>query len=502
MQRRAFLTLAGASAAGLAHAAGLSPEAATDPWQQSFSQATASQPWTLAYANGRDREPVQAQVRGRFPAAVHGALYRNGPAIHALNGRRYHHFFDGDGMLQRYAIGPDGVRHTARVVRTAKYKAELAAGRRLYEGFGTKWPDARHVTGPDAFNAANTSVVRLGGELLALWEGGSAYAMDADSLQTLGVKHWSDQTQGAPFSAHPRVEPDGTAWNFGVSPTADELVLYEISPQGQLKRAGTVPTPYTAYVHDFAVTRRHLVFLLPPLVLDRERFAARQSFLESHVWRPELGTRVLVVDKADWSRRRWMELPSAFVFHLGNAWDDEAGTIHFDYVHAPDPQALQRTNQELMRGRVDHRPGYAIATAQLDLARGTARQELIQVQAEFPRIDPRLTGLRHRELLHATQTSDDHPGFCGVARTSVETGRSQAYSYGADHMAEEHLFIPEPGTAPGGPGWVLGTALDLRRGRTLLSCFDAARLDAGPVAQAELPDAMPLGLHATFVKST
>jgi len=60
---------------------------------------------------------------------------------------------------------------------------------------------------------------------------------------------------------------------------------------------------------------------------------------------------------------------------------------------------------------------------------------------------------------------------------------------------EEHVFVPDGA----GPGWVLGTAFDFGRQKTLLSCFAADRLAAGPVAQATLPYALPLGLHGAFV---
>lgn len=42
------------------------------------------------------------------------------------------------------------------------------------------------ISSPDSLNAANTSVLATGGELLALWEGGSAYRLAPDSLETLG----------------------------------------------------------------------------------------------------------------------------------------------------------------------------------------------------------------------------------------------------------------------------------------------------------------------------
>jgi carotenoid cleavage dioxygenase len=499
MQRRHVLRLAGAYAAGSAVALPIFAQATADPWMADFRQAEASQPWTLGYRTpAGDFTGASAHVSGRFPAAVQGVLFRNGPAVHDMGGQRYQHWFDGDGMVQRYAITATGVTHSGKVVHTPKFVAEKAAGKRLLEAFGSKWPGLQQVTGPDAFNAANTSVLAINGELLALWEGGSAFAMDPMTLETRGAKVWSPETRGVPFSAHPRVDADGTVWNFGVSALSDMLVLYEIGPDAKLRRAQPVRTPHTSYVHDFAITERHLVFLLPPLVLERGRMHDGNSFVDSHVWRPELGMRVLVVDKADFSRQQWLELPAGFMFHLGNAWEDAQGIIRVDYVHAATPDALYGTDRALMRGQMSQRPEYHIATARLDPARGQASQELLTMQAEFPRIDPRLTGRRHRHLLHATQSLPTHPGFSAVARTAVETGRTDIYSYGADHLVEEHLFIPEPGTAPGGAGWVLGTALDLKQRRTVLTCFRADRLANGPVAQAKLPYALPLGLHATF----
>ena len=62
-------------------------------------------------------------------------------------------------------------------------------------------------------------------------------------------------------------------------------------------------------------------------------------------------------------------------------------------------------------------------------------------------------------------------------------------------LVEEHVFVPDRQ----GPGWVLGTVLDLAQKKTVLSCFAADRLGDGPVAEATLPYALPLGLHGAFV---
>lgn len=487
------------AAAGTLPGRGAFARAATlqDDWQAEFEAARA--PWKPGFATpAADLPPVRALVRGRFPDAVAGTLLRNGPAGHDLGGERYHHWFDGDGMVQRFVIEGSEVRHEGRYVATPKRQAELRAGRRLVEAFGTLPPGAEPPPSPDSINVANTNLLALAGELLALWEGGSAVRLDARTLDTLGLKTWRRDFAGMPFSAHPRVHPDGTVWNFGVGSGQNMLALYEIAPDGALRRADAIAVPELPMIHDFAVTARHLVFLMPPLVYDPKRKAAGASFLDAHVWRPELGKRVLVVEKKDWTRQRMLALPAGFLFHVGNAWEEEtpAGTrIHVDYVRSETAATVFTTSREVMRARWVARPAPQLTVATLDLGTGRAEQTTLPFDAEFPRLDPRRVGLRHRHVVHATRGLPDRPGFSAVALTDVETGRSERYDYGAQAIVEEHVFVPDRR----GAGWVLGTVLDFGARKTVLSCFAADRLGAGPVAQATLPYALPLGLHGVFM---
>ena len=497
MQRRELLRLL-ASAGAAPLLARFARAAEPGGWQVEFEASGA--PWKLGFATPPGDLPLApATVKGRFPDAVAGTLYRIGPAGHDLGGERYRHWFDGDGMAQRFLIEGTRVSHQGRYVATPKRVAELRAGRRLTEAFGTVPPGAQPPGSADSINVANTSVLPLQGEVLALWEGGSATRLDACTLETLGTRPWRADLAGMPFSAHPKVEPDGTIWNFGVGSSRSLLALYEIAPKGALRRAEVVPVADLPMVHDFAVTARHLVFLMPPLVYDSQRKQAGASFLDAHVWRPELGMRALVIDKKDWSRRQLFTLPAGFLFHVGNAWEEEhapRGTrIHIDYVRSEDATAVFTTERELMRGRWLPRSKPHLTVATLDLGTGRATQDTLPLDAEFPRIDPRRVGLRHRSVVHATQSEDSQPGFRAIARTNVETGRSQRFVYGKQAMVEEHVFVPDGR----GPGWILGTVLDVAQKKTVLSCFAADQLAAGPVAQATLPYALPLGLHGSFV---
>jgi all-trans-8'-apo-beta-carotenal 15,15'-oxygenase len=469
----------------------------------SFARALAADP-ALAGYQGVSCDGLltsRVAVEGALPAGLRGTLYRNGPALHELGGLRYRTWLDGDGMVQAFRFTDRGIEHTGRLVLTEKLAAEIAAGRRRRSVFGTVIDGADAPSGPDSLNVANTSVLPFGEDLLALWEGGSAHRLDRESLQTIGPKVWRADLKGLPFSAHPRVDTTGRLWNFGLDTLNSVLVLYEVSAAGTLARAELVRVPDMTMVHDFVVTARHLVFLLPPLRFDRQRLEQGASFLDCHEWREGAPLRVLVVDKADLRTYRLFELPNGFVFHLGNGWEDDTGVLRFDYVRAPDAATLMVRQKELMRGAVSEGSPGETSLVTLDPATGRISETTIQGAVEFPRIDPRVVGERYRHLYLAVNSSgcSRRTGYDAVRRLDVESGKVDQFHYGEGIMVEEHVFVPDRTSAREGAGWLLGTALDITRSLTVVSVLDAMDVGAGPIARAWLPYALPLGLHGNFL---
>ena len=469
-----------------------------------FHRALESHPWLLAYRSVPEhRYEATATVSGRLPDGLRGTLYRNGPARYEIGGFRCQHWFDGDGMMQAYRIGDGAVRHRARMIETSKFLAEEAAGRALFRGFGTVPPDPRPLAGPDTANPGNISVLQHGGPLLALWEAGSPWEIDPDTLATRGLHTFSEETRGVPFSAHPRLEPDGHLWNFGYASGAGVLVLWHIGPDGRLRRTGTVPCAPMGMPHDFVVTRRHLVVLIAPFHYEPE--PGVDTFLEAHRWHPERPTRALVVDKDDFSRYRWLELPAQWVFHFGNGWEDDSGAIHFDAARSDDPMDMIDGFARVMAGQPytpspTHHHRYT-----LDPAAGTARETAMfepTLETEFPVIDPRVSCRRNHRLVmlgRRTGGGDENMWLDTVVVYDERGDRLQEFRYPDGVMPEEHLYVPAPGSDPEQRGWVVGTALDVNEARTGLHVFDVDAVAAGPIASATLPYALPVGLHGRFV---
>lgn len=500
LQAAALAGLAGSLAPLLPVMRGARAAPPSDEWKRAFDAALKTNRHLLGW-HGVTVEALDAPspaLEGAWPKELAGTFYRNGPAQHERGGARYRHWFDGDGMVQAFRIEDGRVAHRGRFVATGKRAVEEAAGRLVLPAFGTTASESRGVTSADEINPGNISPLFHAGELLALWEGGSAHVLDAESLETHGRKVWRDDLRGVPFTAHPKVEPDGTLWAFGYDARGGRLVVYHIGPDGAVKNVGVLPAAPLGMVHDFVVTARHLVFALPPFVLEPERFDADTSFLDAHVWRPELGMRVLAVAKDDLKTVQNWRLPAGFSFHFGNAWEEADGTVRFDYCIGPDATLVTETLRYVMRG--EWRSASApmrFATVALKPGKADGKQIVEAEAAEFPRVSPDVVGARYRYVYSLGASDSDW--FTTVVKRDLEGREVQGFDYGADSIAEEHVFVPRPGAKAEDDGWLLGTALDIARGVTTLNLLDARKPADGPLARAVLPYALPLGFHGTFV---
>lgn len=492
--RRKWLTCLAALGLG----SGFSARAATpaNAWHSSYAPFDA--PNFTDYLR-TDRLPV----RGQLPPALRGTLYRNGPARFGRGNSRLTHWFDGDGMLQALRINDGQVSHQGRILSTSKTIQEAAAGQFLYGNFGSTPANPLPVTAPNTINPANINLLPMeqGRKLYALWEAGSALEVSPDTLQSQGFKVWSPETAGAPFSAHPRVATDGTVWNFGYLVGSGKLLIYQIAPNGQLQRQTVLSVPNADMVHDFAITERHLVFLLQPLKFERTAEPLPNLLAGMH-WDAQAPMIACLVTMADW-RTTMIELPNSGLFHLGNAFES-GDQIHLSFVHHHDILSTMKS--------FDVSPGASqpvqLASVWTDVELHPASRRAVVhptplTQVEFPRYDLRRTGHPHQItiMLQRSQALAALPVMGFDTLVAVNGERTERHVYGEGWLAEEHLYVPHPNRTEENEGWVLGTAYHWPTEKTTLSVFSAAQISAGPVAQVQLPYGLPLGLHGQFVPS-
>jgi all-trans-8'-apo-beta-carotenal 15,15'-oxygenase len=453
-----------------------------------------SAPWTLGVGDIEADIPLQAlrRIHGKAPAGLAGTLYRNGPAKFRRGGTASGHWFDGDGLMRAFTLTGEGsVRLAARFADTPKRRAEAAAGKIMMPGLGTPAGAGAVVTGPDDTNAANTSVIVAGGELLALWEAGSATRMDPDTLETRGFKTFRPDLKQMPFLAHPRIEPDGRIWNLSLS--GKSALVWRLGADGALEAAQGIKLPRASYLHDFTATERHLVIVLQPWIQDRMRL----PFVDSLSWRPEQGTQVLVVDKADLGRQRIYELPAFAFFHLGDAWEESDGTIRFDGCIESDPTFGATSARELVAGIYKPAPMPILGMIAL-FADGRATLTPSGTAAEFPRSNPMLAGKRRNATVHVGTYRPARPFAQAVGVWDWARGADDSHDFGGDHLVEEFVLVPRAGGRSETDGLLIGTTVNLKARATELHVFDAARVAAGPIVSWRADVALPVGFHGNF----
>jgi all-trans-8'-apo-beta-carotenal 15,15'-oxygenase len=433
-------------------------------------------------------EASMALLSGKVPAGLNTTLYRNGPAKFRRGSSASGHWFDGDGLVRKFRVRDGRATLAARFVDTPKRRLETKLNAIVQPGFGSASGPGSILNGPDDTNAANTSVMMSGGQLLALWEGGSPAIMDPETLETKGFKTFRRDLKQMPFLAHPRVEADGTVWNLGGNGRG--TFVWKLNPDGSLAKAQMVAMDRKSYFHDFTATARHLIIILQPWVQDGIKFPLATAMS----WKPEMGTQVVVIDKDDLTKRRVFELPAFSFFHLADGWEEKDGTIRFDGCLEADPTFGQRAASALLRGEHVRAPSPMLTQIVLR-PNGKAEMQATRITAEFPANDKRVAGLSRRFTTHVTgyrRTPFPH----AIATWDWNKGRDDKFDFGDHQLVEEFLFVA--GGEGERSGWLMGTTLNLKARKTELHLLDAAHVSAGPVAtwQASLP--LPLTFHGTI----
>jgi all-trans-8'-apo-beta-carotenal 15,15'-oxygenase len=475
-------------------AAALSAAVITPETVRAMAAQAAAADWALATADLEADVAPRAMrlIHGRAPADLTGTLFRNGPGKFRRPGGSATHWFDGDGLMRAFRIHEGQVTLDARFADTPRRRREGEIGAVVTPGFGTAGDARARLGSNDDANAANTAVMVAGDAVWALWEGGSPLAMGASDLSTRGFVTLRDDLRGMPFQAHPRYDPDGTIWNIGLN--GGRAVVWRLNADRSLHTAEVIDLPRASFMHDFTATARHLILVLQPWVFDHSGMPYASQF----AWKPELGTQVLVIDKADLSRRRIYELPTFSYFHLGDAWEDASGTIRFDVAAGKDVAFAVDGARVLVeqRGTVPGDPAVlALITLHTD---GRADMVSSGVNAEFPKGDPRRAGQPRRLTVHVAGETAGRPLATGLAVHDWETGRSDAFDFGDGVIAEEAVFVPRPGRSGESEAWLIAPSINLAEGVTELHAFDAGRVADGPIASWRADVALPAGFHGVW----
>jgi carotenoid cleavage dioxygenase len=253
-------------------------------------------------------------------------------------------------------------------------------------------------------------------------------------------------------------------------------------------------------IHDFAITKDYVVFILCPVVFSFEELQKNGSIF---AWKPELGTRIGVMPRNGGNADvKWFDTDASYVFHPMNAYA-ENGTLTLDVARyeqllfmnpnsARDPGWRDKNVARLHRWTIDLANGGGIKSTPLD-----------DLDGEFPRVDERLVGRKHRfgymAITGPEGNATAQPVWTAIKKYDLERGTSETRTFGAENGAGEPLFVPRHAQAAEDDGYVLALVYDHARNGSDFYVLDARNIGGEPLATIRIPNRVPYGFHGNWI---
>ncbi|WP_280437961.1 carotenoid oxygenase family protein [Nocardia carnea] len=395
-------------------------------------------------------------VTGRIPDELNGRYLRNGPNPLGVEDPAAHIWGMGQGMVH---------------------------GIRLREG-RAQWYRNRFVRTPGF--APMVHVLEHAGRVFAMAEGGLPPAELDDELNTVGLGDLGCTPEGFTAGAHAKHDPvTGELHSLSYMPGRDFVQHIVTGAAGEIVRATTIPMPRTPFLHDFALTRDHVVLWDTPLGFDG--FDCR--------WLPQHPTRVGVMSRSG-GDVRWLEIGPVHVSHTLNAYDD-GDSIVLDLVTAEEPfdpadpggirPVLDRwtlTADRIHQRRIDDRP------------------------QDFPRVNEAYTSRPYRYGYSAASAlygvpfvpdgvTPDGAFSNALVKHDLVGGTAEVHGFGAEEAVGEAVFVASGSEED--EGYLLTYVHNPQRDAADLVILAAQDFTGDPVARVHLPGRVPLGLHGNWL---
>lgn len=469
---------------------------------QSLTKNAWSKP-LLAPAKEIARTPLPT-ISGAIPNGLRGTLYRNGPGRLERGSVRMGHWFDGDGAILAVNFTNSGATATYRYIQTTGYKEEAIANKIIYGNYGMVAPGSiwdRFTKGIK--NVANTSVLALPDKLLALWEGGKPYALNLQTLETIGEDDLEGLTEGLSYSAHyKRDGQTGEIFNFGVSPgISTTLNIYKSTASGRIVQKASHQIDGMPILHDFVLAGQYLVFLIPPVRLNvLSTLVGASCFSDALKWEPTKGTEILVIDRQTLKLVSRGKTEPWYQWHFGNGYVDANGTVIVDIARYEDFQTNQYL-KEIATGET-HTPAKShLSRVHLNPLTGKVNkiEKIFDNHCEFPNVPPQYVGKQSRYTYLSTfrpGTEIEKEILNAIGRYDFENENLTIANVGDNRYPSEPIYVQDVDDIS--KSWVITVIYDSVNDTSEVWIYNAEQLNEEPVCKLELPGVIPHGFHGTW----
>ena len=446
-----------------------------------------------------DRLPVS----GDLPPWLTGSLLRTGPAKWDWEGGAMRHWFDGAAMLHRFGFEDGQVSYANRFLDGRAYRAARETGEIAYSEFATDPCRSLFKRVAMAFDPeggisdnCNVNLVQLGERFIAMTETPIPIQFDPQTLAAAGVAY---EPPGMLTTAHPHLNrATGGMLNYAAKlGPRNEYRFFHLAPDAEepeVIASRRVKEP--AYMHSFGLTERWLILAEFPFVVNPLKLAfGGRPYIENYEWKPELGTRLTLLDRSTGEALGPFECDARFGFHHVNAYED-GDVVVADICAFEDASIVEDLYMDRLRA------GTPLAEPRLErftISPGSGRvtvETLSGEPIELPRINyGRCHERRHRYVWGVGQR--DGGWLDRIAKVDVDSGSASVWAE-PDRYPGEPVFVAEPDADAEDAGVLLSIVLDGERQTSFLLVLDAATLEER--ARAEVPHHIPFGFHGQYAR--
>jgi beta,beta-carotene 9',10'-dioxygenase len=449
----------------------------------------------------RETRVERLPLEGRLPEWLQGSLLRTGPAKWEVGERTMNHWFDGYAMLHRFGIAGGEVSYANRFLETKAYRAAREKGEIAYSEFATDpcrslFQRVASLFSPKLSDNANVNLTHLGKRFISMTETPIPVEFDAETLETVGVAY---DTPGLLTTAHPHLDrASGGMLNYAakIGPR-NRYRFFLVRPDGSAPEVrAELPVREPAYMHSFGLSERWLVLAEFPFVVNPISIPlSGRPYIENYRWKPELGTRLTLVDRSSGEAKGPFETEACFGFHHVNAYEDGEDVV-VDACVFPDAGIVRDLYLERLRA------GKPVAKPELRRFRispgsgSIASRRLTEEGFDLPRTN--YGRCNERRYRYAWGVGTGESGWLDrIVKADLERGETIAWAEPGSFPGEA-VFVAAPDAEAEDGGVLLSVVFDSERGSSFLLVLDAS--DLSELARAEAPHHVPFGFHGQYVR--
>ncbi|MEO0949396.1 MAG: carotenoid oxygenase family protein, partial [Cyanobacteria bacterium J06641_5] len=253
-------------------------------------------------------------------------------------------------------------------------------------------------------------------------------------------------------------------------------------------------------LHDFVMAGSYLVVFVSPVRLDLlPGLLGLKSFGEALAWQPQLGTQILLFDRATLELVARSTADPWYQWHFVNGCE-ENGELVIEFIRFPDFTTNQNL-REIASGKIQTPAAGQLWRVCLDpkTARVRAQEPLSDRTCEYPTIAVADTGQTWCYTYLGVHRAGTVPGSELLGAIAAYNRQNQdliVAEPGPDCYPSEPIFAPDPRNPT--TGWLLTVMYDGRAQQSEVWVYERDRLADGPVCRLGLPAIVPHGFHGTW----